>query len=176
MKARRLILWRHAKSDWHGNYNSDHDRPLNARGQAARHIMAAHIDAAFSPDIIVCSTAQRTRQTLAALETSAPISFDEALYHAMPATISALARKYGGDHKTLLMVGHNPGLEMLAAAAGKTEAVLTAKMSEKFPTCAVACLKFYGSWRDFNTAKAAVISFDTPKSCAPDNEADNWAV
>lgn len=111
---RTLILMRHAKSDWGDSTLSDHDRPLNQRGQRDAPRMArwlSEVDAV--PDLILCSSAERTRQTVELMTPqwgcSPTITHSQALYLATPDSILRTIACDGCDAQTLMVVAHNPG-------------------------------------------------------------------
>ena len=109
----RLILMRHAKSDWGSPGLPDHERPLNRRGATDAPAIGAWLRArGYLPDDVLCSTAVRTRETLAGLGIDAPAQFVPALYHANPETMLDLLHKATG--RTVLMLGHNPGIAYFA--------------------------------------------------------------
>jgi phosphohistidine phosphatase len=145
---RRLMLLRHAKSDWSRPGLSDHDRPLNARGrEAAPRVGAYMAHHKLVPDLVAASTARRVQETvklaLAAFAEPPRIVTDQRIYEAEPET---LIEVIGGTPKavrSLLLVGHNPGLEELAARlvmSGK--AGDRARLAAKFPTAALAVIDF----------------------------------
>lgn len=118
MATRRLVLLRHAKSDWYSNAATDFDRPLNNRGRrdAPRVGRWLHFHA-LAPDVVCCSSARRTRQTLELVGTELRLAGAEThflgeLYHANETEITAVVDEYLPDGSTLMVVGHNPGLEM----------------------------------------------------------------
>lgn len=145
---RRLLLLRHAKSDWSQGVGGDHKRPLNARGrEAARKIGAYLAQAEIVPDLIVCSTAERTRQTCelvtAAVKTAPKIRFEDELYLAEPEAIIGLVRNTPHQILTLMVIGHNPGIHQAAsdlAGSGETEA--RERLAAKYPTAALAVMDF----------------------------------
>jgi len=161
-----LILWRHAKSDWSHAGLADHDRPLNARGMKDRHIMGAYIATHYKPELIICSTARRAQETLAAYPSAKPqqIVTIDTLYHAAPETLLSLACQYGSGYETLMLVGHNPGMEILADAMRLTAPDIAARFAGKFATCAVAKIHWTGPWQDINPANGAVLDYQAPKT------------
>lgn len=114
---RELILLRHAHADGPTTGQDDLLRPLSAVGlaeaQAAGDWLREH---ALLPDRVLCSTAARARQTLSALGElgCTDVREDAAIYEASPGTLIALADAHR-DARRLLLIGHNPGLEQLAA-------------------------------------------------------------
>ena len=129
-----VLLMRHAKSSWKDPELFDHDRPLNDRGRRDAPRMAHRmLDAGLCPIRIVTSSARRTQETVERmLPTLGAIDVEvsSALYHAEPATILSIAGSYEGTRGPLLIVGHNPGMEMVVSAVART---LT-----PFPTAALA--------------------------------------
>lgn len=108
----RLILMRHAKSDWSFDLE-DHDRPLNKRGQRSAQVLGDWLRAnGHLPNQILCSTATRARETLAGLGVSPKADFMPELYHASPETLLSALRNASGS--CVLMIGHNPGIAAFA--------------------------------------------------------------
>jgi phosphohistidine phosphatase len=131
----KLILLRHAKSDWADPLLGDHDRPLNARGRAAAPRIGRWLrDHGHLPTRILCSTSTRTRETLDRLALpDTPTEFRPDLYLAPADTILALAAT---PADTLLILAHNDGLAEAARRAVTTPPAHEA--FARFPTC--ACL------------------------------------
>ena len=119
--VKTLLLLRHAKSAWSDPRLDDHDRPLNGRGERAAKAMADHIAREGPrPDLILCSTAMRTRQTLAPLvkrlgAPAPPISLENGLYLASEDVLLAHIRGVADGVPTVLLIGHNDGIGQLAA-------------------------------------------------------------
>ncbi len=146
MGIRRLILLRHAKSDWNSGAATDFDRPLNHRGRQDAPRVGRWLQLHdLVPDVTCCSTACRTRQTLAGVMTgfhadiAAPYFLDE-LYHASEHQISSMVERFLPDHGTLLIVGHNPGLEMVLL--GYCPDVRIPPDGKLMPTATVGVLDF----------------------------------
>jgi phosphohistidine phosphatase len=147
-----LLVLRHAKSDWPDGV-ADHDRPLAKRGRrdAPRvgQWLASHD---YQPDVVVCSTAQRTRQTwdlVAATLTGAPqVTFDPRAYGASAQTLLYLARELPAQYRTALLIAHNPGVSELAGVG--------------MPTAAIAALEFDGDWPDLAPGQGRLKAFITP--------------
>jgi phosphohistidine phosphatase len=113
-----LTLLRHAKSDWDDTVQRDFDRPLNTRGRrAARTVGREMKRLGLAFDLCIASPAVRVRETLGEVEAAfgalAP-SFDQRIYLADPDALLELVRSAPEVAGSLLLVGHNPGLEMLA--------------------------------------------------------------
>jgi phosphohistidine phosphatase len=165
--GRKLVLLRHAKSAWPDGV-PDHDRPLARRGQRDAPAMGRWLRAAgHVPDQVLCSTARRARETwqLArpALGAAPPAGFDDRVYGASAEQLLDLAHQAPPAAKTLLIVGHDPGVPglalMLAAAADAT----ADRMKAKFPTAAIAVLEFTGRWDQLAPGAARLAGFVTPR-------------
>lgn len=168
-----LTLLRHAKSSWDTPGLDDFDRPLNDRGEAAAPIMGRVLrDRGIVPDIVLCSTSRRTRDTLARLQIAdiAPrTEFDDRLYLAsandLLARIKRIEQTKSGNPSSILLIGHNPGLQDLALKLiGKGDARSLIRLQEKFPTAALAHIVFEATvWRDIAPATGLLEVFTTPK-------------
>jgi len=135
-----LLILRHAKSSWKHPELSDHDRPLNKRGKHDAPLMGRQMrEKRLVPDLIISSTAVRAKDTAVAIAEAVKykreIVFLTSLYAATPgAYIKAINHTAeDDDHSTVLVVGHNPGLEELIE-------VLTGEMCE-LTTCALAIIE-----------------------------------
>lgn len=140
-----LMLLRHAKSDWSDEGLLDKDRPLNPRGKKAAPDMAHWIEKhQLIPDRILCSTAKRTRETLERMQqmwsASPEVHFIDRLYLASPKIILEEAMGHAGGAESVLIIGHNPGIEMLATQ-------LTDEPSE-MRTCTIVVLEAQPTWPD----------------------------
>jgi phosphohistidine phosphatase len=174
---RRLMLLRHAKSDWSKPGQPDHERELNARGRKAAPRMGAYIaEQGFLPDLIVSSTAVRTRQTLelarAAFGGKPKVSFEGRIYEADTDDILEVLKETKANVHTLLVVGHNPGLSDLAElliSFGDSSA--NQQLLEKFPTAALAVIDFaIDDWRDLRPHSGRLDRFVTPRALGPADE------
>src|SRR6476620_11325492 len=107
-----VLLLRHAKSAWGQPGLDDHERPLNRRGERAAEAMAEYIvHNAPRPDLILCSTALRTRQTLAPLvhrlvSPAPPIALEKSLYLASKPALLVRLRAVPDDVRAVLLIGH----------------------------------------------------------------------
>lgn len=158
----RLLLIRHAKSDWADPGRPDHERPLNGRGRRDAPRMGAWIaERGLAPDEVFCSDALRTRQTLDLMLPLWPapprLAHLRTLYHAEPeAMLGVLA---GATGKTVALVGHNPGVGTLAGDLAR-EAPHHPRWDD-FPTCAVAAFDLDAEgWADVR--RGAVLAFAIP--------------
>ncbi len=143
-----LMLLRHAKSDWSDPGLADFDRPLNKRGRRAAPLIGRYLRKQdLLPDLVLCSGARRARQTWelvsAKLRSEVPVRFLRSLYLAPPSRLLATLQRQPEEVERLMMVGHNPGMENLAAhLAGGGDVALRARMQEKFPTATLAVFSF----------------------------------
>jgi phosphohistidine phosphatase len=151
----------------------DHDRPLNRRGQDDAPLIGTYLaHNALIPDRVLCSTAERTRETwdLVANQLSKrpPVDFDDRLYEAGPQAILALLRATAQKVHSLLVIGHNPGMHQLALtliASGDVEA--RERLHEKFPTTALAVIDFaLDGWAKLHARSGRLDRFVTPRQLA----------
>ena len=168
---RRLLLLRHAKSSWSEPGASDHERPLNRRGQEAAPRIGAYLARhKLIPDRVLCSTARRTRETweLVAAEAPAapPASFTEQLYDASPHALIEVFRRAEPQAASLLVVGHNPGLQEIATAliaSGDLED--RERLREKLPTGGLVVIDFaIADWAKLHTRSGRLERFVVPRT------------
>lgn len=164
---KRLILMRHAKSDWFID-GRDHDRPLNARGRQSASAMGRWLrDQDWLPDCILCSTATRTRQTLDLLRfDKQDVHYERRLYLADPKDITDALRTSQGD--CILLIGHNPGIGDCAL-----DLVATPPDHPRFsdyPTCATALIQFeIPDWNSLRTRSGRCAGFAIPREVIGNN-------
>ena len=167
---RRLMLLRHAKSDWSSPGMPDRERPLNARGVTDARTMSIYLARhALVPDLVLCSSAERTRRTAEAIVEGWPaaveITYSDRLYEATPETILSLVRTVAPQAHGLLVIGHNPGLHETARmliAAGDIEP--RERLHEKFPTAALAVIDFpIDAWSKLHRQSGRLDRFVTPR-------------
>lgn len=165
-----LYLLRHAKSAWDAPGLSDHDRPLNRRGELAAKAMASYLASlAPRPDLILCSTATRTRQTLAPLvkilgAPTPPIALEKGLYLALEEALLSRVRALPENISVALLIGHNDGIGRLAAdLAGHGPQPALSNLNEKFPTGALAILRAPGPWAALASQACELADFIRPR-------------
>jgi phosphohistidine phosphatase len=167
---RRLLLLRHAKSERPEPGGRDRERVLAKRGRAdAPKVGAYMVRHALLPDLAVVSTAARTRETWELVANSfkvAPgVKFEERLYEASPQAILQVITETAPKVGTLLVVGHNPGLQQFAAtliAAGDVET--RQRLKEEFPTSALAVIDFaLNDWTRLHRHTGRLEHFVTPR-------------
>jgi phosphohistidine phosphatase len=169
----RLLLLRHAKSDWSEPGMHDSARPLNERGQTAARVMGGYMARhSLIPQRVLCSPARRTRDTWTGIAAQWPdeveVVFDERLYVAAPQTILSVIRAQQNAPHTLLVIGHNPGLhaaaELLIAAG---DVGLRERLREKFSTAALAVIDFaVDGWDRIHDRCGRLDRYVTPRSLA----------
>ncbi len=166
---RRLMLLRHAKSDWPAGL-PDLDRPLAPRGREAAPRMGAYLAAeGLLPDLALVSPARRTRETFALVEPhlGSPESRTEPrIYEAPAERLLEVVREAPPEALALLLVGHNPGFEDLARRlVGHGDRYAFARMSAKFPTAGLAVIDFaVEDWREVAPRGGRLDRFVTPKA------------
>jgi phosphohistidine phosphatase len=166
---RRLYLLRHAKSSWAEPGLGDHDRPLAPRGEKAVRRIRDHLAASDdAPELVLCSSARRTRMTCEGIADALPAGVDtrieEPLYAASSGDLLARLRGVADDTGGVMLIGHNPALEKLAGLlVGSGDAAMRARMVTKFPTGALATMTFTGSWADLGPGAATLEAFVVPR-------------
>ncbi|HEY8003992.1 MAG TPA: histidine phosphatase family protein [Phenylobacterium sp.] len=150
----RLILFRHGKAEAESASGEDFDRRLAPRGLRESAAMGARLaDLGFLPDVVLISPAARTRETWAAAEPHFPNAepqFDEELYHADSGSVLREAERAGAKAGTVMVVGHNPGLQELAVRLlmeGSEPPSLVERARRQFPTAAAAVFLIDGDGR-----------------------------
>ena len=170
----RLLLLRHAKSDWSDPALSDHDRPLATRGlKTAPRVAAVMARKGYIPALCLTSTARRARHTVDLVLAGLPGGGDIAV---RPLTAlydfgggrevrQAIAAN-GGHASPLLVVGHNPALHALAQTlAGDGKKAAMAELKRKFPTAALAVIDFpIATWSELPQATGRLVDFIRPKA------------
>jgi phosphohistidine phosphatase len=167
--TKTLILFRHAKSSWDNNVE-DHERPLAERGRKAAPVMAKWLAASGSkPTVALVSTARRTQETWALVvpELGKITKRDVSeIYEAPAVRLLDAIHAVEPSVESLIIVGHNPGMEDLARLLMKGDgAEAGARMRKKFPTAAIAVLSLpIDDWTEVKSHIADLTEFVTPKS------------
>lgn len=164
---KRLMLLRHAKSDYPAGV-SDHERPLGPRGRRDAPRMGQQMARrALLPNHVIASTALRTRETLTLIEPYLgphTLRYERAIYEASPEAILRVIRAAEPAVASLLIVGHNPGLEQTASFLVKGGGTAADPLGEKFPTAALAVLDFdIDDWANIAGHQGELVLFLTPK-------------
>ncbi|PJE98347.1 phosphohistidine phosphatase [Streptomyces carminius] len=149
---RRIVILRHAKADW--PQVADHDRPLAERGRKDAPVAGRWLAASgILPDLTLCSTAVRTRETWKLFAHELPSRpktvYEERLYEATLGELIAVVNETPDEIRDLLLIGHNPGTHALAdALAGEAEEDARTRLDRVgFPTSAIAVISFTGPWK-----------------------------
>jgi phosphohistidine phosphatase len=158
--VKTLYLLRHLKSSWDEPGLADFDRPLAPRGRKAGKAMARHLrETAVAPEVVLCSPAVRTRETLDAVREALgtpEVRFDDRLYGASEETLLGVLHGVEPGLGSVLVIAHNPGLDDLAAA-------LSGAGQDKFPTGALATLTFEGAWAELGPGTCELTAFVVPR-------------
>lgn len=161
----RLILIRHAKSSWSDPFGDDHERVLNARGRASAEAIGVWMaEQGYVPDLVLCSDAMRTQETanliLPALTPHPKLQLSERIYHASPDTILDLIQQQ--TEAKIAVIGHNPGIGMLANALVKS-APEHRRFSD-YPTCATTVIDFDAAkWSEVRQRSGCFEAFVVPR-------------
>lgn len=159
--TRTLILMRHAKSSWDTPMLDDHDRPLNKRGRKSAQALGDWMALeGFLPDQVLCSTAVRTQETFRGLDIALEPELRPDLYHADPSDMLAVLKEANG--RTVLMIGHNPGIAAFAQALVAEDP--DHDRFEDYPTGATLVVRFdIEDWGKLVPGTGAVVDFVAPR-------------
>ena len=160
---KKLYITRHAKSNWSDPGQDDFDRVLNKRGKNDLPKMGKYLrEAGVCPDLMLSSPAARAAKTAKklAVEIGYPavnIVFNQSLYLAPKTTLLSVIQQIPAETKTLMIVGHNPGLTELANLLSDADI-------ENIPTCGIATIHFnIDDWASVHRNNAQFIDFTYPK-------------
>lgn len=174
---RQLLLLRHAKSSWDDPRLADHARPLNTRGRRAAAAMAgAMAELGLAPDVVLVSSARRTLQTLEALQLDGPRIVEpmDDLYLAPWPRLLDVLRGMPETARSVLLIGHNPGLHDLALAlagpAAMAASAAARRLAPAYPTAALAEFAIASPWRGLEAGGGQLVRFLTPADLAPEPE------
>jgi phosphohistidine phosphatase len=162
--GRRLVLLRHAKSDWPDV--PDHERPLAKRGRRDAPVVGRWlVTSGYVPDAVVCSTALRARETWNLVSVELPpdapptVRYEPRVYEASVLGLLMLVREFDPAWHTAIIVGHNPGLAELTVGLADAG---TEEMPHAFPTAAVAVLGLPGAWAEAGPGEGHLLAFTIP--------------
>ena len=164
---RHLYLLRHGKSLWNNPSDSDFTRPLSERGLRDASKIASYIKRENLPiEVVLCSPALRTTQTLEAikpvLEKIAEVIIDDSLYTFNPVHVIERLAEVPDSKKEVMIIGHNPGIQSIALTFAPPGLQRT-RISDKYPTGSLAIIGLEnGSW-DLSNPVITSFSFITPK-------------
>jgi phosphohistidine phosphatase len=163
---RTLYLLRHAKSSWADPTLPDHERPLAPRGRRDAKRIAEHlVEHAIEPELVLCSPAARTLETLDLLRPAvgaATVLLEDALYAASDGDLLSRIRLVTDEVASVMVIGHNPGLHELALTLASTGDDL-GRLEAKFPTAALATLALSRTWSRASPGEATLAAYVVPK-------------
>lgn len=167
---RQLVVVRHAKTADPGA-SPDHERALTARGHADARALGEWLkDRGIRVDLVLCSTAVRTRETWAdVVESSglgALVEHDQRIYNASVEALLRVITQEGGSARSIALVGHAPGVPALVATL--TEGVAAEpngpSLDDGFPTCTAAVLEVDVPWRKVAPGTARLVAVHTARA------------
>jgi phosphohistidine phosphatase len=164
---KRLYLLRHAKSSWKDTSLPDHDRPLAGRGRRAAEAIARHLrEQDLEPQLVLCSTARRARETLERIQPAlgtATVELEPDLYAASADALLQRLRRVPDPVASVMLIGHNPGLQDLALDLARSPGTVT-ELATKFPTAALATLEVpVSNWHELDHETAEIVAFVRPR-------------
>jgi phosphohistidine phosphatase len=167
---RQLYVLRHAKSSWDEPGLDDHDRPLAARGRDAAKAMAAHVRArGIRPELVICSSARRARETLDGVDPAGHRLIEPGVYSASATDLLRRLRRVPDAIESVMVIGHNPTVQMLVLSVADPGRDTLGDGSDleavrsKFPTGALATLRFDGGWGELAPGRAELAGFVRPR-------------
>ncbi len=167
---RRLLLFRHATAESGASGTSDQARELTPEGRDDAATMARYLARhAFKPDRVLVSPAVRTRETWTAMQPALgdiATDYDARIYDATPDSLLAVAKSAPASAQTVMLVGHNPGLQEFAVQLTATGDIdVRERLREKFPTSGLAILDFaLESWSALHPRSGRLERFVSPKT------------
>jgi phosphohistidine phosphatase len=164
---KRLYLLRHAKSSWKDTGLVDHERPLSGRGRRAGKAIRAHLrDRGIAPEVVICSTAKRARQTLELIEPAlgkGAVHVEPEIYGADSEALLTRLRAVPDQVESVLLIGHNPAIQDLALELATAGTDLRG-LDSKYPTATLVTLAFESAtWRHLDRGRAQVIDVVRPR-------------
>lgn len=175
MRMKRLLLLRHAKSGQDGFAERDFDRRLNAKGRRAARTIGRYLrDCAIGFDAVLASPAARVTETLCevAIGYGAPLApqWERRIYLASAGDLLDLVRETPDEAETLLLVGHNPGLEqlILMLVPERAEDGTRDQVEEKYPTASLAEISLdVAGWAAVEPGQGRLARFVRPRDLDP---------
>ena len=167
--SKTLIILRHGQAKNAGISEHDHNRTLTIQGiEEARFIGEILAERGIAPDLVLCSTATRTRETLAELQNSLVdpliVEYEPKIYNASEVELLAQIAKVTENINTLMVIGHNPGLYQLSLVLAKEgDKQMHNKLQMQFPTCALVVINFEGNWQNILNSRSKLTLFAVPE-------------
>jgi phosphohistidine phosphatase len=165
-----LSLLRHAKSSWSNPTLPDRERPLATRGVSDAPLMGkAMAERGIDPELVLCSSARRTRDTLELvlpeLRVEPKVVYVDALYHASPEQMLEMLHEIQPGANRVMLVGHNPEIQAFALdLVGSGPKDFKDRLRTKFPTAGLAVINFVsGLWRSVTVNSGTLNLFLSPK-------------
>ena len=170
---KRLYLLRHGKSSWDDPNLADAERPLARRGVRALARMRKHLRrTGIHPDMVICSPARRTRETLREIEPAlgrdVTVRIEPRVYEGGAGALVDLVGESPEPVSSIMLIGHNPSLQNLAVSlAAEGDEALLARVAEKFPTGALAVITApWSSWYDVGGGGGTLEELVLPRELA----------
>ena len=166
--SRELLLLRHAKSDWDALTERDADRVLSKRGRRDAPLVGEWLaNEGLIPEVVVCSPAVRTRQTLTAVlerldMADFPVAFDRRIYEASLSSLLQVLADYPNTVQRTLLVGHNPGVDDLVMYLASNPPPLT-RSGKLMTTAALARIELPDDWSRLSQGCGSVVCLMRPK-------------
>jgi phosphohistidine phosphatase len=169
-REKTLILMRHSKAE-EGIGKPDHDRELSSRGRRDATAAGGWLrEEGLLPDLVICSTAVRTRQTWdAAVKGGAQTEFLEyrkSVYQGGPTVLVETVREDAGDMTTVLVIGHNPTMAEVASRLtdGQGSTMAHEALAKGFATSGLAILRYAGEWTDLDFGSCDLLRFHVSRA------------
>ena len=169
-REKTLILMRHSKAE-EGIGKADHDRELSSRGRRDATAAGGWLrEEGLLPDLVICSTAVRTRQTWeAAVKGGAQTEFLEyrkSVYQGGPTALVETVREDAGDMTTVLVIGHNPTMAEVASRLtdGQGSTMAHEALAKGFATSGLAILRYAGDWTDLDFGSCDLARFHVSRA------------
>jgi phosphohistidine phosphatase len=157
---KQLFVLRHAKSSWEDPDLADRDRPLAPRGRRAVKLLAGHVRAEeIEPGLVLCSPARRARETYDGVAPGGELRIEPGLYEATAEELIARLRQVPEEIESVMVIGHNPALHDLVLGLARADSDVVSK----FPTGALATLRFELPWRDLVPGAAVLATVVRPR-------------
>lgn len=148
---------------------ADHDRPLAPRGERAVKLLARYLrDQKIRPGLVLCSSSERTRQTYVGVKPKGRLVVEYGLYGASGDDLLARLRRVDPELASVMLIGHNPGLQMLVLrlagtdGAGAEASAALERVRHKFPTGALATLSLQCGWEQLGPGSAKLENLVRP--------------